>query len=147
MVFQQSTIKMYGASVVNDSSARQLMFNIQVTRNLEVKEVPKSEILKAVNSAFFMGLSNIDDVLSPVVDFKKLEIFSKLYVMKMAEKLEAWIQRYHEYMKLMTRSESEKRQLIDEYNTIVMGVDKDEVDSKLYAQANEYASKLLLTHV
>jgi hypothetical protein len=135
------------AEVIADHSTRELMFNIWVTPNLQIKEVGKSRILKSVRDGFYLGLSTLEDLSHDVVDMRKIEIFCKLYLMSVQQRLESWIGKYNEFMKQPQRSETEQKQLLDEYNLIVMGMDVAAVDKQLYKKADEYATRLLTLHV
>lgn len=125
----------------------QLLFDVHVTDKLTLVNVPKKEILRAVNIGVSLGLAEVALLSNNVIDTQKLNLYAKLYLMNISDKLNGWLVEYAKFMSMPVRSQGELNRLIDEYNSIIMGSDPKQIDKALYNKANECASKLQMLHV
>lgn len=125
----------------------ELLFDIHVTERFVLGNVPKSAILAAVKVGITLQISTPSDLLSNVIDKRKLDIYAKLYCMGVTEKINTWIAEYTRFMSLPLRPEQERRRLLDQYNLIIMESHEDVIEASVNKKANEYASRLMSLHI
>lgn len=129
----------------------QVLFSVPITKTYTMHNVPKSAILQACHDGFFFGICSMTALRDNVVDSQKIEIFRKLQLMKLNDQLKAWIEKYKQFMAQPQRDECTQKDLVNEYNLLIMQTPAEqvrkEVDSDIYKEANKYASKLQELHV
>lgn len=125
----------------------ELLFDIHVTERVVVTNVPKSAILNAVKVGIPLQIATASDLLSNVIDKRKLDIYAKLYCMGVTDKINTWMSEYTRFMSLPLRPEQERRRLLDQYNLIIMESHAEVIEPSLNKKANECASKLVSLHI